>query len=211
VVAAALAVVVGGGVAIAASQGSSPTPKSFFDAVAKHLGISSQKLRDATKAAAIDQVDQALKDGRITKAHADQLKARINSGEYPPFFGPFFRPGFHGGPHVFGEKLSGAATYLGLSETQLRTKLEAGQSLADLAKAQGKSVDGLMQALVASAQTKLDQLVKGGELTQAQADDMLARLKAHVNDLVNGTFPRFRDRDHDGFGRPPGALWRPSA
>src|SRR5947208_1345437 len=183
VVAAALAVVVGGGVAIAASQGSSPTPKSFFDAVAKHLGISSQKLRDATKAAAIDQVDQALKDGRITKAHADQLKARINSGEYPPFFGHFFRGGFHSGPYVFGEKLSGAATYLGLSEAQLRTKLEAGQSLADLAKAQGKPVDGLKQALVASAQTKLDQLVKGGELTQAQADDMLARLKAHVDDL----------------------------
>ena len=59
-VAAALAVVVGGGVAIAASQGSSPTPKSFFDAVAKHLGISSQKLRDATKAAAIDQVAVAV-------------------------------------------------------------------------------------------------------------------------------------------------------
>ena len=66
--AAALVVAVASGAAIAASQNSSASPKSFFDSVAKHLGISSQKLQDATKAAAIDQVDAALADGRITKA-----------------------------------------------------------------------------------------------------------------------------------------------
>ena len=103
---AALAVVAGGGAAIAASQGSSPSPQSFFDAVAKHLGISSQKLEDASRAAALDQVDAALEEGRITKAEADALKERIESGEFPPFFGPRFGPGpghFHGGPPLFGE------------------------------------------------------------------------------------------------------------
>ena len=44
------------------------SPGSSFRLVAKHLGISSEKLEDATKAAAIDQVDQALEDGRITRS-----------------------------------------------------------------------------------------------------------------------------------------------
>lgn len=212
VAAAALAVAVASGAAIAASGGSSPSPKSFFDSVAKHLGVSSQKLQDATKAAAIDQVDAALADGRITKAQADQLKARINSGDYPPFFGPSFggRHGFHGGPgrHLFGDKLSSAAGYLGLTEDQLRTKLMNGQSLAGVAKARGKSVDGLKQTILDGAKKQLDQAVKDGDLTQAQANDMLSRLQAHVDDLVNGNF---HGRDHERFGHRPGTLWAPSA
>lgn len=211
--AAALAILVGGGAAIAASGDSSTSPKSFFDAVAKHLGISSERLQNATKAAALDQVDAALEAGKITQAQADELKARINAGDYPPFFGPFrhgfgFRH-FPGGPHVFGEKLSGAADYLGLTEGQLRTKLESGLSLAHVAKARGKSVDGLKQALANAVQKKLDELVVEGRLTQSQAGDMLSRFKSHLDDLVNGNFPRWRDHDRDRDGHrglflPPG-------
>jgi Arc/MetJ-type ribon-helix-helix transcriptional regulator len=196
---AALAVIGGGGAAIAASHGSSSPGQSFLDSVAAHLGISSQKLEDATKAAAIDQVDAALKAGKITQAQADELKARIESGDFPPFFGPLFGPRFGHfqggpGPHMFGEKLSAAADYLGLTEAELRTKLNAGRTLADIAKARGKSVDGLKQAILAEAGKKLDQLVEAGELTRAEADEMLARLKSHIDELVDhGTF-RFRER-----------------
>ena len=81
--------VAGGGAAIAASQTDSPA-SSFLDSVAKHLGISSDKLEDATQAAAVDQVNQALEDGQITKEQADELKSRIESGEFPLFLGPGF-------------------------------------------------------------------------------------------------------------------------
>jgi hypothetical protein len=208
---ASLMVVAGGGAAIAASQSSANPAQSFLDSVAKHLGISSQKLEDATKAAAIDQVDAALAEGKITKAQADELKARINSGEYPPFFGPFFPGHFHHGPglHMFGEKLSAAADYLGLTEAQLRDKLSNGQSLADVAKAQDRSVDGLKQAILDAGKTKLDQLVKDDELTQAQADEMLSRLKSHIDDLVNGTL-RWRERGDDRrFEFRGGPAWAP--
>jgi Arc/MetJ-type ribon-helix-helix transcriptional regulator len=196
---AALAVIGGGGAAIAASQGSSSPGQSFLDSVAAHLGISSQKLEDATKAAAIDQVDAALKAGKITQAQADELKARIESGDFPPFFGPLFGPRFGHfqggpGPHMFGEKLSAAGDYLGLTEAELRTKLNAGRTLAEIAKARGKSVDGLKQAILAEAGKKLDQLVEAGKLTRAEADSMLARLKSHIDDLVDHGMFRFRER-----------------
>src|SRR5206468_5601760 len=139
---------------------------------------------------------------------ADALKQRIESGDYPPFFGPSFGPGFgrfHRGPPLFGERISAAADYLGLTEAQLRTELNSGRTLANIAKARGKSVDGLKQAILDDAKMKLDQAVKDGKLTQAEADELFARMKAHVDDLVDhGVFHfRFRER-HDG-SEPLGA------
>ena len=91
------------------------------------------------------------------------------------------------GPHVGG--LDAAATYLGLSEDALHSQLEAGKTLAQVAQAQGKSVQGLKDAIVADAKSHLDAAVKDGRITQAQADAMLTELKSHVDDLVNGKLP----------------------
>jgi hypothetical protein len=201
---AALAVIGGGGAAIAASGNSSSPGRSFLDSVARHLGISSQKLEDATKAAAIDQVDAALKEGRITQAEADALKERIESGDFPPFFGPVFGPRFgpdfdhHGGPpFFFGEKLSSAAEYLGLTEAELRSKLNEGQTLAQIADAQGKPVAGLKGAMLKATKAKLDQLVVDDRLTQAEADEMYDRFQSHLDDLVQHGMFRFRFHDEN--------------
>jgi len=150
------------GAGIATSQDDSRA-SSFFDSVAKHLGISSEKLEEATRAAAIDQVDAALEDGRITEEQAEELKSRIESGEAPPFFGPGFfgepRDGGHEFGFGFGDAVSTAAEYLGVTEDELREALQNGRSLADVAEAEDKSVEGLEQALVGQATTKLDDIV----------------------------------------------------
>jgi hypothetical protein len=202
---AALAVIGGGGAAIAASGGSSSPGRSFFDSVARHLGISSQKLEDATKAAAIDQVDAALNEGKITQAEADALKQRIESGDYPPFFGPFFGPRFGPDfdrpgvpPFLFGERLSSAAEYLGLTGAELRAKLNEGQTLAQIAKAQSKSVAGLKDVMLKATKAKLHQFVGEGKLTQAEADETYDRFESHLDDLIQHGM--FRFRFHDGAG-----------
>jgi predicted XRE-type DNA-binding protein len=189
----------GAGVAVAATSSNSG-PSSFLDDVAKHLGISRQKLDDATKAAAIDQVNADLAAGRITKDQADALKKRIESGDVPalgglrgpggggPKLGFGFGPGGPGAiakPFVT-DGLAAAAKYLGLSESELRNKLSSGQSLAAVAKAQNKAVDGLQDAIVAAEKADLDKAVADKKLTQSQADDALNALKSHIGDLVNG-------------------------
>jgi hypothetical protein len=108
-----------------------------------------------------------------------------------------------------GKLLDAAATYLGLTEDQLRTQLESGKSLADVAKSQGKSVDGLKQAILSGVQSKLDQAVKDGRLTSAQRDQMLADLKSHIDDLVNGTMPAPPQGFKEGFRFAPGGFARP--
>ena len=64
----ALSIAVGAGGAVAASKDSSSEGQSFLSRVAGHLGISTEKLEDATEAAAIDQIDVDLKAGKITEA-----------------------------------------------------------------------------------------------------------------------------------------------
>jgi hypothetical protein len=201
--AAALVVAGGAGVAVAAS-GSNARGSGFLDSVAKHLGVSPQKLEDATKAAAIDQVNADLAAGRITKAEADAMKARIQAGDGglggPGRFGP--GPGGPGGPGVagkpfLGDELATAAKYLGLDESALRTKLESGQSLAAIAKAQNKDLAGLERAILDTAKADLDKAVADKKLTQSQADDLLANLKSHIDDVANGTL-RFRGPNGGG-------------
>jgi polyhydroxyalkanoate synthesis regulator phasin len=189
---AALAVAGGGGAAIAASQGSSASPEAFFDSLAEHLGISTEELEDAARAAATDQVDAALEEGRITQEEAERLKERIQQGDAPFLFGPPLL----GGPHHHGGaflamKFDAAAEYLGLTNAELRERLEDGQSLAEIARAEDKSVDGLKQALLDDAKARLDQAVEDGELTRERANEMLERLRGRIDEVVERGFEDF--------------------
>ena len=196
----ALAVLGGGGLGLAASGDGAGSPTEFLTAVARHLGVTPQELEDATKAAAIDQVNAALEEGRITEAQANELKERIEAGDVPPFFGPGFFGFHHGPPLGLFDKLSAAAVFLGLEEAELRERLHDGQSLADVAEAENKSVDGLKQAILADAKADLDAAVNDERLTREQADRFYDRLQAAIDEIVTNTFDDRRGRRF--FGRP---------
>jgi hypothetical protein len=199
----ALAAVGAAGGAIAASGTFDPKAErqAYLNDVAGRLGVSSAKLEAALKAAAIDRVDAALAAGWITKDQADAMKAAINSGKLPLGMGLVPGLGLHREVHGLGGSLEAAATYLGLTEAELQTQLMSGKSLADIAKAQGKSVAGLEQAMIDAVQAKLDQAVKDGELTSAQRDQIMAKVKASIDDLVNGKLPpKPPGAFHEGFG-----------
>jgi hypothetical protein len=200
--AAALLIAAGGGAAaVAATQGSSPSDesKAIINDAAGQLGISPEKLTNALKKALMDRVDAAVAAGRITKAEGDALKARIQADDFPIIGGP--HRGFGLRHFGFFGSFDAAASYLGLTEDQLRTELEGGKTLAQVAKDHGKSVDGLVDALLASAKQKLDRAVADGRLTKAQETEMLNGLKDRITNLVNsrglGGEPHFRG---PGFG-----------
>jgi hypothetical protein len=216
--AAALAVAAGGG-AIAATRLNDPkaAQQAIIDDAAGQLGVAPAKLSEALKKAVENQIDAAVKAGTITKAQGDALKARVEAGGLPLIAGlrhGFDGPHGFGGPHGGGPLHTGfdaAATYLGLTEDQLHQKVESGTTLAQVAKDQGKTVDGLITAMTKDAQQRLDAAVKSGRLTQSEADGLLKGLQARTTDLVNGRFPDRDHFEHRGFFRngPPPA--RPSA
>ena len=190
----AAAAIAGGGAAVAATQLRSPSEESqaVVNDAAAQLGVQPQALSNALKKALENRVDAAVADGRLTKEQGDALKQRIESGQ-APLFGLGGGPGGHDRGGHLGD-LDAAASYLGLTEDQLRTQLQSGKTLADVAKAQGKSVDGLIDALVDATKKDLDDAVADGRLTQAQAGQILADMKQRITDRVNGKLPQFNDR-----------------
>jgi hypothetical protein len=203
--------VVGAGAAVAATQFGDPKAESeaIIKDAAGQLGVQPAQLSDALKKAYENRIDAAVAAGRLTKEQGDAIKAQIEAGNVPLLVPGAF--GFRGGPGPmggpgFGHEMRGlgaAADYLGLSQSELLTKLQNGKSLADIAKDQGKSVDGLVQALVDDAKKHLDQAVKDGRLSESQANQILTEIKEHITDFVNGTAPRgFGPSFRDGPGFP---------
>jgi polyhydroxyalkanoate synthesis regulator phasin len=199
---AAAALAVGGaGAGLAATkmvQSPSAESKAVINDAAKSLGVEPSKLEAALKKAFEDRIDAAVAAGRLTKEQGQELKQRVESGDFPLFGPPAFGPRF-GPPHPFFHGLDAAATYLGLTEAQLESRINSGKTLAQIAKAEGKSVDGLKAAMLKDAQTKLDEAVKAGRLGKAEEQQVLQDLQKRIDDLVNGQL-RLRFRDHDGFG-----------
>ncbi len=78
--------------------------------------------------------------------------------------------------------MAAAADYLGLSLTQLRTQLHAGKSLADIAKAQHKSVSGLKDAILAAMTSRIN---ANTALTAQQKTAMINQVKSHLDTVIN--------------------------
>jgi uncharacterized Zn-binding protein involved in type VI secretion len=162
-------------------------------------GRSASGLVDALVADAKTRLDEAVKAGRLTHDQADAFAGRLRLGIQSMVNGTRpalpFRPdgpgpnGPNGLPRPLLMGVQAAADYLGVTVDSLRADLRSGKTLAQVAQAQGKSVDGLVQALVAKAKAALADAVAAGRLTQAQADRVQTGLEQRIRDRVNGVRP----------------------
>jgi AraC-like DNA-binding protein len=211
---AALSVAAFAGGAYAATQSSTPnTRQAFLNDVAKRLHVTPQQLTQALNGATTDQLQAAVKAGRLTQAQANQLEQRLKQNGNAPavpfgFFGgpgpgpgPGVGPGYGPGPRFalpggpgrpfFGGgiggpiELQGAASYLGLTDAQLFQQLASGKSLAQIATAQHKTASGLEQAITTSIKTRLDKLVANKMITAAQEKAILQRLSSRLATAIN--------------------------
>ena len=215
-----------GGAYAATKDSNASVRQAFLNDVAKRLHVTPQKLTSALEGAALDQINAAVAAGKLTQAQANALKQRVQKGHVllgalglfrvAPVGPGTLRPRLFPGPGGLralpapvpalppGGPVAGAAGYLGLSRSQLLKELSSGKSLAQVAKAQGKSVSGLEAAMVAKIKARLDKAVARKMLTSAQEQRILKAFSAAIGNLVNRT-PGF------GFVRPGrGMPWRPA-
>ena len=192
VTAAAVAAFAGG--AYAASQSGTNPRQAFLNDVAKRLNVSPSQLDSAVKGALTDRLNAAVKAGLLTQAQANRIEHRIQRGSVPFFGGgpgPFGHgPGGPGFGHARGG-LGAASRYLGLSDSQLLSDLRSGKSLAQIAGDQGKSVSGLKSAITSAVTSHLDKAVSSGELTKSDEQQILSDLSSRIDQIVNGTAPRW--------------------
>src|ERR1700737_1476774 len=170
----AVAVLGGAAVGIAAAQTQPTTTPSgqqaqsgyqkFVDALAKRLNVTSANLETA-----------------IGQARTD---AGLPAG--PGFPGGGGKGG-HGGPGR-GVDLQAAATAIGIDVTQLRTALN-GKSLADVAKAHGKSAADGATALKNAAHPRIDAAVTAGKVPADQAATQKTQVDTRIDQMVNQVMP----------------------
>jgi hypothetical protein len=152
--------------------------------VATAKGKSVDGLKAALVAAIKTKVDAAKAAGKLNAARADRLLQRAPQlvqrlvNATPRARAPRARA-------ARGGLLKAAATYLGVTNAQLVTELRSGKSLAQVATAKSKSVDGLEQALLAALKQKVDAAVAAGRLDAARAQKLLERAPPHIERLVN--------------------------
>ncbi len=168
----------------AASAADTPT---LGDAVAARLGITGDQLRTAFKAELNSRIDAAVAAGKLTPEQGAKLKERVANAKGLGI----------GARRAFTQKhkalvarivrvnrLHLAAKYLGMTPKEIRTARQDGQSLAQIATSKGKSVDGLVAAIVAPAKARAAKAVSNGRLTQQRADELIARLTERAQALV---------------------------
>ena len=127
-----------------------------------------------------DSLSKLVTDGTITQAQADSITAALEAnrpagmpddgmggpgmGRHHGKGGPGMGGEGKGGPGMGrgrGAGLEAAATALGITADELRTELQGGKSIADVATAKGVNVQTVIDALVAEAKTRITDMVNG--------------------------------------------------
>ena len=197
-----------GEIAIFASNGPFGSPNTLATA-ATYIGISEADLRTALQSgqtlAQIAVAHGKTRDGLIAALSAEATKQITTAVDQPGtnFTGPGGRGGPGGPRGMITNDLAAAATYIGTTEADLHTKLQAGQTLGQIATAAGKTRDGLIAAMVADGNAKIDAAVAAGTITAAQATEKKASLTAHVTAEVDQTRPVGFPGGGPGRGRRP--------
>jgi len=149
--------------------------------VAATKGVAVQKVIDAIVAAKTAELKQDVADGKLTQARADELLAGLSARVTAmvnadiPVFGRGRGFGGEGHGKGRGHGLPGLhdstvlEDTLGMTREEIHAGLEAGKSIADLAKEKGVDVQKVIDALVAEARTKITDMVNG---TLATADQL---------------------------------------
>lgn len=160
-----------------------------------------------------DVLQPLVDDGTLTQAQADAVIAALEAAGPMGGMGDMDgdgRGGHHGdrggdfgGAHIEGlgpDAFSTVADTIGISEDELRTAVEGGQTIAEVAAANGSSADAVIAALVEQAKAHIDSDVADGEYTQDEADTRLADATTAITDFVNNTpaMPMMGDVDGDG-------------
>ena len=179
------------------------------DLVAKLPGTSLGKIADATAnksktglvtaltVAANDDINKALADKRITDEQAKKLRdglpaeiTKLVDRTWPTKPASVHREGTPNVKAFLGDMLQTARDYLGgITLQDVTTAMRSGKSLGDIANDKGKSRDGLVQALVTAANTRIDKAVADNKLTADQATALKTKVAGEIAKFVDRKAP----------------------
>ena len=174
--------------ALGLSQDKFDAANQSLAAYAKAQSIKFADYKKALLAAQTTQLDQFVKDGKMTKKQATEIKARLteefsdaNSYDDLPDRGQH-GPGEHGGPghDVFGDTTSAILKRLNLDAAKFKA---ANQPLPEFAEANNISFANLEKAVLAEQTKAIDAKVKSGAITKKQAAAIKERMQERADEV----------------------------
>ncbi len=155
----------------------------YMQSLAANLGVSQDKLTSSMNQAAKDTVNQAVKDGKLTQAQADEI-----SSQWPNMQMKLFAAGMMAGGdkgqcpatpqsdlenQVNDAAFQALAAKLGMGVADVKQALGSGKSVADLAASKNVSVQEIKIAVINAIKPILDQAVRDGTINQQQEDTLI--------------------------------------
>lgn len=126
-------------------------------------------------------LEELVTDGTITGDQADAVAAHL-AATLPHRRGHFLGMG------AAREILQESAAAIGIEVADLREALVDGQSIAEVATANGVDPQTVIDALVADFNAYVDQAVASGRITEEAAAEKKANAPERISALVNGAF-----------------------
>lgn len=157
-----------------------------LSAVVTELGGDASAVLEAAIAAASERVTLALENGRIDQTQADALLAEIRDR----LTEAFNSTPLEARAERLGQRLvlEAAADSLGITPRALQRDLRAGSTLGQLLADGGIDAAAFTENVVARMRARLDVQVVDGDLTQEQADALLAAFQSNLETWLNQTW-----------------------
>lgn len=162
--------------------------KSLRD-VASAKGIDNVKLAQGLEAALTAKIDQAVQNNKLKPEQATTIKAklpqRVQAMLDKKWDGQKKGPGFHGtAKGNFKGINEQVQTLLGIDAATLKTEIQSGKSLVDIAQAKGVSKDALVAKIKSTLEANLDQAIKDQKLSTDKAAKIKENLPQKIESMV---------------------------
>lgn len=152
-----------------------------------------------------ERIETAVTNDRITRTVADEMLANL-----PERISQIFDTvhNFEGRPFnraergLFGEFIQSIETATGLTGQEIALQLTDGATLSEVITANGGDVEAIKAEVLEAATERVNERVTNGDITQEEADAILAQAEEELNAWLSGdlAYPLF-DRPFGGEGR----------
>lgn len=149
--------------------------KDFVAKLSVNLGVDQEKVDAALKTTKKQMLDEAVKEGRLTKEQAE----KIADNPSPCWLGNLQREyGFKEGRLKHNEDIAKA---LGITQEQLKSELQSGKKLPQIIADHGLTFEQFHQKMLAIKKENLSREVSEGKLSQEKADKILKKIEQRLN------------------------------
>jgi hypothetical protein len=158
--------------------------QALSDVITANGGDPAQVAADA-KAKALEDIDTALNEGKITAEQAENMRANLDDAIARIMSHPLRERRVRPRAELNRDLVQTVAESTGLSVRDILGQLRQGKSLATVITENGGDVEAVKTQIIAEETAAINEAVTNGRLTQERADELISNLPTLVDRRLN--------------------------